>query len=83
VLDDGVWSPRAVVDANLLQRQSPLIVADGDYEVDKRYMRFGRRGSDDHNADAAAADKRYMRFGRAHFHPLMGFTKRYMRFGRR
>lgn len=81
MLDDGVWSPRAVVDANLL-RQSPALIADYD-EVDKRYMRFGRRGSDDHNADVAAADKRYMRFGRAHFHPMMGFTKRYMRFGKR
>jgi len=76
--------PRALVDVNLRRRRlSTLLADDDDYDdvVDKRYMRFGRRASD----DVAAADKRYMRFGRArsHFHPLMGFAKRYMRFGRR
>jgi len=87
VLDDverGVdWPPRAPV--NLRRRPSTLI-ADDDYDdlVDKRYMRFGRRSSDE-STDDTAADKRYMRFGRvgSHFHPLMGLAKRYMRFGKR
>lgn len=91
VLDDAEqadWPPRALVGVNLRRRPSTL-VADGDYVdddgVDKRYMRFGRRSSDETDDSAAAADKRYMRFGRVgtHFHPLMGLVKRYMRFGRR
>ena len=76
-----VWPPQAIADVNLRRRPSTLI-SDDDYDdVDKRYMRFGRRASD----EMSAADKRYMRFGRAgfHFHPLMGLPKRYMRFGRR
>jgi len=87
VLDDveqADWLPRALADVNLRRRPSTLI-SDDDYAdvVDKRYMRFGRRASDE--TDDISADKRYMRFGRArsHFHPLMGLTKRYMRFGRR
>jgi len=76
--------PRPLVDVNLQRRRrrlSPLDYDDYVDDVNKRYMRFGRR---DDNA-AATADKRYMRFGRAgtHFHPLMAFAKRYMRFGRR
>lgn len=80
---DNAWPPRALADVNLRRRPSTL-KSDDDYEdVDKRYMRFGRRASD--AADEMAADKRYMRFGRArsHFHPLMAFPKRYMRFGKR
>jgi len=79
--DRAAW-PRALVDVNL--RRRPLISAGDDYDqlVDKRYMRFGRRASDETEM-TPAADKRYMRFGRRHFHPLMAFTKRYMRFGRR
>jgi len=74
------------------RRPSPLIAADDDdydddeLQVDKRYMRFGRRRPSDADDDtAAAAAKRYMRFGRvgSHFHPLMGLDKRYMRFGKR
>lgn len=80
LVDD--WPPQALVDVS--RRRSPsTLISDEDYDdvvVDKRYMRFGRRASDD--ADQTAA-KRYMRFGRAHFHPLMGLDKRYMRFGRR
>ena len=87
VLDDAEqadWPPRALVGVNLRRRPSTL-VADDDYVddgVDKRYMRFGRRSSDEIDD---TADKRYMRFGRVgtHFHPLMGLVKRYMRFGKR
>ena len=84
-VEQADWPPRAPAAVSLRRRPSTLI-ADGDYDdlVDKRYMRFGRRSSDE-KPDDAAADKRYMRFGRvgAHLHPLMGFAKRYMRFGRR
>lgn len=78
-VEQAGWAPRSLVDVNLRRSPSTLI-SDDDYDnaVDKRYMRFGRRDSDE-------PIKRYMRFGRAgsHFHPLMAFAKRYMRFGKR
>jgi len=91
LLDDvepADWAPRALADVNHRRRPSTLM-SDDDYGgvVDKRYMRFGRRSSDEIDDVAPDKDKRYMRFGRrtgsSHFHPMMGVAKRYMRFGRR
>ena len=79
-LEGANWPPQALVDVDL-RRQPSTLISDDDYDdVNKRYMRFGRRAS-----DVAAPDKRYMRFGRtaSHLYPLMGFAKRYMRFGKR